>query len=109
MKIKNLFQYIWKNKNDFVILAIFFAVFNYFLDTESAVLWAIFLAFARFEWDNRIVGGVAIFWLATCPLMLYLQLDAAAEQFAVYAYFFLVMTVVLQIIEYFKYPNRFKD
>jgi hypothetical protein len=109
LKIKKLFGYIWKKKIDFIILSIFSLALYSIFDLESAILWTIFLVFARFDWDSRYVGGMAIFWLLLCPFFLYLQLDAAAEQSAVYAYFLLVITVVLQIIEYFKYPDRFPN
>lgn len=108
-KIEKIIKYVWKEKIDFIILS-FFSIGLYFIyDLESSILWTIFLAFARFDWDSRIVGGMAIFWLLLCPFFLYLQIDAAAEQSAVYAYFLLVITVVLQIIEYFKFPDRFPE
>lgn len=109
VKVKNLIKYLVKEKYNFLILFVFSFALNELLDTESAIFWTIFLAFGKFEWDNKIVGGAAIFFLALCPLSLSLQLDLLAEQFAIYAYYFLVMTVVLQAIEYWKYPDRFAE
>jgi len=47
--------------------------------------------------------GAFFLWdlsLASCPFLLSFKKDELAEKMAVYAYFFLVMTVVLQIVEY---------
>jgi uncharacterized membrane protein len=65
--------------------------------------------FLVYEWENRIIAFLALVSLASCPVLLSFKKDALAETMAVYAYFFLVMTVVLQIVEYKRHPNRFPD
>ena len=69
---------------------------------DSGLLWALFAFFFVYRWDSRVPGVLAILTLTSCPILLALKLDTAAEQTAVYAYLFLVMTVVLQIIEYWR-------
>ena len=44
-------------------------------------------------------ASCAIFFLALCPFLLWLKKDAIAEQSAIYAYYFLVISVILMIIE----------
>lgn len=61
--------------------------------------------FALFLWS--IVGPIAsrwlaipaLFFLAFTPLLLFLDREKRAEEFAVYAYYFLVMAVIRGLIE----------
>lgn len=46
-------------------------------------------------------GGLALFFLALCPFLLVFKKDALAEKSAIYAYYFLVISVILIIIENF--------
>jgi hypothetical protein len=79
------------------------------IGTELVIFWTIFLMFAFYSWDNRITAVGAIISLATCPILLIAKQDVAAERVAVYAFFFLTMTVTLQIVEYKRHPERFPD
>ena len=90
-----------------LIFAVILFIWNFNL--ETIVLLTLFIAFALYEWDSRIIATGALISLASCPVLLISKQDALAEQMAVYAYFFLVMTVVLQIIEYKRHPELFKD
>ena len=56
-------------------------------------------------------GGVALFFLTLCPFLLIFKKDAIAEQSAVYAFYFLVISVVLMIFEnYFdKTPENIEN
>jgi hypothetical protein len=83
-----------------VIVCNIFITLVIILDFETSFFWTLFSAFLLFEWDSRIVGSFAILALTACPILLSLEYQADAEQMAVYAYYFLVMTVVLQIIEF---------
>ncbi len=73
--------------------------------TESIFFLITFSAFLLYGWDSRVVAGGALVSLASCPFLLIVGEDAFAEQMAVYAYYFLVMTVVLQIIEFKLHPE----
>ena len=55
------------------------------------------------------VATGAIVSLAACPVLLIAQQQSVAEQMAVYAYYFLVMTVALQIVEYKRHPELADD
>ena len=77
--------------------------------SEAMVFWTVFLSFLLFGWDSRFAGALAILALTACPILLSLDFQADAEQVAVYAYYLLVMTVVLQIIEFKRHPERFVE
>ena len=55
------------------------------------------------------MGVFALLSLVSCPVLLQLKRDEQAEVMAVYAYFFLAMTVGLQLIEYKRFPERFPE
>ncbi len=46
--------------------------------------------------------------MSSCLVLLVTKQDALAKQMTIYAYYFLAMTVVLQIIEYKRHPEEFK-
>lgn len=79
------------------------------LGPRAGMLWLLFLLFLVYEWENRIIGVLVLISLASCPFLLSFHQDAFAETMAVYAYFFLVMTVTLQIVEFKRHPEKFKD
>jgi len=90
-----------KNKKwrGLIVLILSFGAF-FLWDLSSALLWLLFLLFLIYGWENRIIAFLALISLASCPFLLSFKKDELAEKMAVYAYFFLVMTVVLQIVEY---------
>ena len=83
--------------------------FGVYFDVSSGLLWLLFLLFLVYEWENRIIGVLALISLATCPILLSLNQNALAETMAQFAYFFLVMTVTLQIVEFKRHPERFEE
>jgi len=85
-----------------VFAIILSAVAFYFWGLSSALLWLLFLLFLFYAWENRIIAAAALLCLVSCPILLHFKKDVWAETMAVYAYFFLVMTVVLQLVEYKK-------
>jgi hypothetical protein len=86
-----------------IILAIGLAIGAYFLwGLSSSLLWGLFLVFLFCNWDSRVIASLALISLSSCPVLLQMKQDKIAEEMAVYAYFFLVMTVVLQIVEYIR-------
>lgn len=65
---------------------------------ELAVLVYGLLAFF-FVLDSRLAAGLALVSLAMCPVLLFFKRDIWAESTAVYAFYFLVITVLTQIRE----------
>jgi hypothetical protein len=73
---------------------------------DSIFFSTLFLCFLLYKWDSRIVAAGALISLAICPMLLLLNQNVWAELMAVYAYFFLVITVALQIVEYKRHPQE---
>ncbi len=101
----DILQYPWRLLLAFTIAALFGAWFG----VRAFALWSVFLLFAIYDWENRIVGVFALLSLVSCPVLLQFTPDDRAEVMAVYAYFFLAMTVGLQLIEYKRFPERFPE
>ncbi len=76
---------------------------------EAIIFLTIFIIFAVYGWDSRIITTGALIFLASCPFLLIFKQNPLAEQMAVYAFFFLTMTVVLQIIEHKRFPGRYSE
>ncbi|MBU4481717.1 hypothetical protein KKH59_05435 [Patescibacteria group bacterium] len=58
-----------------------------------------------FIMESRLAAGIALLFLISCPILLILKKEGMAETLAIYAYYFLVITVLTQIREYIK-ENR---
>lgn len=76
---------------------------------ETIIFSALFALFAYYSWDNRVTATGALVCLAICPVLLILKQDAYAEVVAIYAYYFLIVTVLLQLIEYKRHPENFEE
>ncbi len=81
------------------LVLISFLAFVY-LSAEAAIFWPLLFAPVFFKWDSRIIGAFAILALTACLILLSIEQDVLAEETAVYAYYLLVITVILQIIEF---------
>lgn len=75
---------------------------------RGGVLWFLFMMFLLYDWDDRVIGSAALASLVSCPILLALKKEAAAETMAVWAFFFLTMTVALQIVSLRRHPERFE-
>ncbi len=100
-------------KKEYLYTVLFFVFISLFFiwrfDIETIIFLALFIAFVFYGWDSRILATGALVSLASCPFLLSFKQDAYAELMAVYAYYFLVMTVILQIIEYKRHPELFAE
>ena len=81
-----------------MVIILAFALFK-----EIGVIDFLVLAYALisiiFIWDSRYAAGTALVLLAACPVLLVIKKDVWAEIAAIYAYYFLVITVLTQIRE----------
>lgn len=99
-----------RTKPLFLIIALVIGIaMGLWLGPRAGILWFLFSVFLLYEWENRLFGLAAIVCLMACPVLLSLKKDVQAEQIAVYAYFFLVMTVGLQLVEFKRHPERFLE
>ncbi len=78
------------------------------LSINAIVFLSIFILFALYDWDSRITAFLAIAMLIGCVVFMLMNMDNYAEICAEYVYYLLVITIFLQIIEYKKFPNKFK-
>jgi hypothetical protein len=95
------------------VLAFFLFVVSFMLGAwlgfRAGIMGLFFFFCLAFEWENRLIGALALASLITCPFLLMLKQDVAAEVMAEYAYHFMVITVILQLVEYKRHPERFAD
>jgi hypothetical protein len=78
----------------------------------TAIFWTLFLVWAAFRLDSRMIGMGALALLVCIPIVLSLGEEEwgwLAEQLAVYVFFLLCITVGLQIIELMLEPRDTAD
>ncbi len=90
-----------KNKKWQGLIVVLFTIVAFLLwGISSALLWLLFLIFLVYGWENRVLAVLALICLVLCPFLLLFNKETWAEPMAVYAFFFLVMTLILQLIDY---------
>ncbi len=72
------------------------------------VFTTIFFIFLLYKWDIRIIVGASFIFLASCPVLVIYKRENIAELTAVYAYYFLLMVVILQVKEYLEESRKKK-
>lgn len=92
-----------------LVVVVGILLFIWSTDIVSTLFFIGFLLFVLYGWDSRVVAVLALISLVSCLFLLIAKQDVFAEQMAVFAYYFLVITVILQIIEYKRHPERFKE
>ncbi len=80
------------------VIVVFFIATSYALAAAEMAILAYLGISIIWKLSSRISAFVAILFLASCPILLLLKNDALAETLAVYAYYFLVITVIQEII-----------
>lgn len=82
---------------------------GYFIGMEIGIFYAILLlllfSWIIYDFDSRIIAFLALVQLCLVPIFLILKQDMLAEKYAQQTYFFLVLTVFLQIVEQIRYKN----
>ena len=100
-RIKKGIEDIKRNRQLGILFLIVIALmFIWQFRLESIIFIALFIAFALYRWNSRIIASGAFISLASSLLLLILKQGVLAEQMTVYAYYFFVMAVVLVIIEH---------
>lgn len=76
-----------------------FTVRQYFDFTfVGTLILAYFWISLLWGFSSRIAASLALFFLVCTPLLLILKNAALAETFAIYAYYFLIITVIGEIV-----------
>lgn len=81
-----------------VVAGAFFAKQNFDFTLFGTFILIYFGVSILWNLSSRIPAVFALLFLASCPVLLILKKDALAETFAVYAYYFLVIAVVNEIL-----------
>jgi len=98
----------WKRlgRRDQIKVGIIVAILIFALIKSIGIIDFIVLTYAiasiLFIFESRISAVLALVLLASCPFFLMFKKDDIAEVMAIYAYYFLVITVFTQIAEYMK-------
>lgn len=91
-----------------ILVAIILGIYLGWENMEITI-FAIFVASILHPIDSRYFAAPALFFLALTPFLLILDREAKAEEFAVYAYYFLVMAVIRGIIEVRSEKNDYQS
>ena len=93
-------------KKDYLKAGLMGAVLIFSLYEGIKIIEFIILVYALFSilfgLESKIAASVALAFLAVCPVLLIFKKEALAETAAIYAYYFLVITVITQIRNYIK-------
>jgi len=96
-----------KNKLAGMLIVFLFIFIFLNLDFYSTINWILFFAFLIYNWESRIIVVGSLFYLFFCFIFLLFNQYGIAEKMAVQAFFLLIMSVVLQIVEYRRNPKLF--
>lgn len=83
----------------FLALILYIGMAKYDFSLAGGLILTYFLLSLIWKLDSRISGALALFFLVCCPILLYFKNDVLAETFAVYAFYFLTITVFGLILD----------
>lgn len=93
-------------KKDYLKFVLILLILVYVLFKEIDPINFLILGYALFSilfvLESRISASIALLFLISCPILLIMEKEPLAEQMAIYAYYFLVITVAVQIREYLR-------
>jgi hypothetical protein len=69
--------------------------------TQYAFIWTLFIIWATYKFDERILGWTALLFFMCIPVFLFQNNQMKAERMATYTYFLLIMIVALQFLDQF--------
>jgi len=102
----NLKYYVVHNKYLAILLTLIFILLFWKASPTLTILYVIFLLFLLNKWDSRITIFLAMVCVAFCPFLIILKKESLAENFAIFAYYFFLFTVLLQIFEFKRKKNN---
>ena len=99
LQANKLDQYLTKKYLDYT-LVVFSIVFGFYLcwDAQNVALFSFIIWLILNPISSRFLARIALCLLFFVPLLLIIKSNQA-EQFAIFAYYFLVLTVITTIIE----------
>ena len=91
------------------LVLLFLVIFCFFiLNYTGAILWTLFFLFSFYDWDNYIVGFLAVAALISCPFLIEFGYLEYAETMSVNSWFLMIIFVVLQMINFKRYPEDYE-
>jgi len=96
-------QYLTKKYLDCALI-VFSLLFGFYLqwDIQNIALFSYAIWIVLNPISSRILARVALYLLFFVPLLLIIKRNNQAEQFAVFAFYFLILTLIMAIIEFKK-------
>lgn len=95
------FKFQWVNVIKYLIIIIYIFLSYKYLDwifINKVIVWYILITFL-FIIDSRVSFSIALFLFGFTPIYLVIWQNDIAESISVYAYYFLVIWVIISIIE----------
>lgn len=106
LKDNQLDRYLTKNNFDYgLIVFSLFLGFYLKLDMQNILFFSFIVWIIINPISSRLLARGTLICLSFVPLLLIIKRDSRAEQFAIMAYYFLVLTVIMAIIEFCKEQN----
>lgn len=100
---KRLAFFLRMQAGSFMVIGIFVVAFAfrgyYGLTHMEAAMIGYFAVALATDMDNRVSSGLALFFLLLAPIAMVANRNAVAEEFAIYAYYFLIIFVVVEIVK----------
>ena len=100
------FRFLIKHWIKSLIVLLVFVLLALLVNFTAAFFWSLFLAFLIMHLDSRVFIAAALMCLLACPFLLVFKYQLWAEQLAIWAYYFLALGVILQIIEFIREPEE---
>ena len=99
-----------KNNKIFIIFILIAIILGVFLDWGNIeiIIFAIFIGIILRPVSSRYLAIPALFFLALTPFLLIFDREERAEEFAIYAYYFLIMAVIMGMYEVVKDDRKKK-
>lgn len=82
------------------LVILVYVIFNNVWTYQAAFFWSLFFLFLILNLDNRILIFYGLLFLFLAPFYSIFKQPLAVQRFSDYAYYFLFMAVLLQLIAY---------
>lgn len=101
LQSNDLEQYLKKKYFDYGLVAFSFLLGFYLRWEMQNILFFSFVIWIILNpQSSRFLASVTLYFLAFTPLLIIIKREDHAEKFAIYAYYFLALTVIFAIIEH---------
>lgn len=101
LKDINISQYLTKKYFDYC-LVVFSLLLGFYLrwDSGNIALFTFVIFIILNPISSQVLAKIALFFLFFMPMLLIIGRDTRAEQFATFAYIFLVLTAITALVEH---------